>query len=85
MQTDLSSLVEKCVLRFYGHVKRMNDEGMAKKLYDLRIEGRQDRGRPARVWMDGVKDALNRRGWTLEQERVTVNDRGDWRGLLYRA
>ena len=32
--------------------------------------------------MDGVKEALNIKGWTLEQARVIVHDRLQWRGLM---
>ena len=39
---------------------------------------------PASVWMDGGKGAVNNRGLTLEQARVTVHDRAEWRGLVNR-
>ena len=43
------------------------------------------RGRPTRLWMDGVKEAVTNRGLTLEQARVTVHDRAEWRSLVNRA
>ena len=46
---------------------------------------RECRGRPTRVWMDGVKEAVTNRGLTLEMTRVTVYDRADYRGLVNRA
>ena len=53
----------------------MNDERMAKRVYVSGVDGRRGRGRPNRVWMDEVKEALNKRGWTLVQARMTVYDR----------
>ena len=82
VQNDLSGRVGRCVLRWFGHVERMNEERVAKRAYDSGVDGRRGRGRPNRVWMDGVKEALNERGLTLEQARVTVHERAEWRRLV---
>ena len=37
-----------------------------KKVYESGMEGRQVSGRPNRLWMDGVRKALNNRGLILE-------------------
>ena len=47
-------------------------ERMAKRIYDAEVIGRRGRGRPTRVWIDGVKDFFRGRGLTLEQARVSV-------------
>ena len=31
---------------------------MAKRVYDSRVQERQGRGEPTRVWMDGAKEAV---------------------------
>ena len=36
---DLSGRVEKCVLRWFSHVERMDGERMAKTIYDSGVEG----------------------------------------------
>ena len=36
------------MLRWFGHEERMEDDRMAKRVYDSGV-----RGRPMRVWMDG--------------------------------
>ena len=36
------------------------------------------------VWMDGVKEAVTNCGLTLEQARVTVHDRVEYRILINR-
>ena len=34
----------KNVLSWFGHVERMSDERMAKKIYDRKVNGKRDRG-----------------------------------------
>ena len=54
--------MEKCGLTWCGYVERMAKRG-------------RGRGSQTKVWMDGVKETLNKKGPTLEQARVTVHDR----------
>ena len=35
--------------------------------------------------MDGVKESITNIGLNLEQARVTVHDRAEWRGLVKRC
>ena len=46
-------------------------------VYESVVEVRQGSGRPIRVWMDGVRKALNNRGLTLEQAGMTMHDRAE--------
>ena len=84
VQNKLSGRVETYVLRCFGHLERMDDKIMAKSVYDSGVQGRRSRGRPTRVWMDRVKEAVTNRELTLDQARVTVHDRAEWRGLVNR-
>ena len=38
---DVASGAEICVLRWFGHVERMDGERMAKRLYGSEVEGRR--------------------------------------------
>ena len=60
--SDLSGRVEKCMLRWFGHVERVDGESMVKRVYDSGVEGRWGRGIPYRGWMDRVKLPLSERG-----------------------
>ena len=64
--------MKNCVLRWFGHVERMDDERMAKRVYDSGVLGRRGRGRPMRVLMDGLMETVTNRGMTLEQARETA-------------
>ena len=43
---DVTEKMKKNVLSWFGHVERMSDEKMAKKIYDGKMTGKRDRGRP---------------------------------------
>ena len=57
------------MLRWLGHVKRMNEEHMAKKVMISDVEGNRCKGRPMLGWMDGVKRTLGETGMSPEQGR----------------
>ena len=62
VQNKMSVRVDKCVPRWFGHVERMDDERMdderiPERLYDSGVQGK-----PTRIWMDDVKEAVTYRG-----------------------
>ena len=84
MVRDLAGRAENCVLRWFGHLERMDGERMTKRIYGPGVKGRRGRGRPNMGWMVGVKSALGARGLTLELAREIVHDRLVWRELINR-
>ena len=48
MMRDLAGRVENCVLRWFGHLERMDGERMAKRIYGSGVVGGRGRGRPKR-------------------------------------
>ena len=50
--------IERNVLKWFGHVKRMGEEKLFKRLYQANVEGNTGRGRPQRKWRGEVKDLL---------------------------
>ena len=59
VRRELVARVDMNVLRWFGHVKRMSNERLLKKVMNAKVDGRSSRGRPRFGWMDGVKRALN--------------------------
>ena len=43
---DVTVRMKKNVLSWFGHVKRMSDERMAKKIYDGKVSGKRGRDLP---------------------------------------
>ena len=63
IERELGSRADQRVLRWFGHVKRMDEYRMASMVLD---------------WMDGVKVAVGNRGMTVEAARQFANDRKEW-------
>ena len=69
---------ESGVLRWFGYVERMEDERMAKRVYESNVRGVRRRGRPRKCWMDGVKEVLARKGLNIQEAKVSLQDRNEW-------
>ena len=75
IEMDLASRADQRVLRWFGHVERMDDYRMTRRVLMAEVSGRRVRGRPRLGWMDGVKVALGNRGMTVEAARQCAKDR----------
>jgi hypothetical protein len=65
-------------LKWYGHVNRMPDTCWIKQCMNIDVEGKRERGRPAKRWMDVVKEDLKAKGLRPE---AAVN-RDLWRTVV---
>ena len=83
IEMELASTPDQRVLRWFGHVERMDDYRMAKGVLMAEVSGGRVRGRPRLGWMDGVKVALGNRGMTVEAARQCTKDRKEWRSLVH--
>ena len=83
IERELASRAEKRVLRWFGHVGRMAEYHMARRVLMAKVSGEWVRGRPRLGWMDGVKVALGNRGMTVEAVRQCAKDRQECRALVH--
>ena len=83
IERELASRADQRVLRWFGHVERMDESLMARKVLMAEVSGGWVRGRPRLGWMDGVKVALGNRGMTVEAARQCTKDRKEWRALVH--
>lgn len=58
VKEKITDKYERSTLRWFGHVVRMGEERIAKQVFKGRVEGKRDRGRPKKVWLDGIEDCL---------------------------
>ena len=81
---SILKFVEKNKLRWYGHVKRMNNNRYPNKYLNWTPHGKRPVGRPRMRWIQGIKSALVARGTTLEEveEYRQFEDRNWWRQLI---
>ena len=82
IERELANRADQRVLRWFGHVERMDENHVARRVLMAEVSGRQVRGRPRLGWMDGVKVALGNRGMTVEAARQCAKDRKEWRALV---
>ena len=75
IERELASRADQRVLRWFGHVERMDEYRMARGVLIAEVSGGRVRGRPMLGWMDGVKVALGNRGMTVEAARQCAKDR----------
>ena len=70
------------VLQWCGHVERMENDRIVKKVYVGECAGSRSMGRPRKKWIDTVKDCLRKRGLNAGQARRMVQDRSEWHGSV---
>ena len=78
-------LVERCeqgILRWFGHLVRMDNERLVRRVYDSNVAGRRGRGRPKDKWIDGVEGVLISRGLDVERGMIQARDRDAWKGFV---
>jgi len=66
-----------------GHLERMEEDRMTKKVFTQELEGTRRRGRPRKGWREEVErdlQVLEVRRW-----RELVIDRDKWRGSVRQA
>ena len=81
---DLACRVDRNVLRWFGHMERMDGGCLTKRVMEAGVDGRAWRGRRRTSWMHGVKSALSTRGLSVEAARVRARDRDEWRAIVTR-
>ena len=83
IEREFASRADQRVLRWFGHVERMDEYRMARRVLMAEISGERVRGRPRLGRMDSVKVALGNRGMTVEAARQCAKDRKEWRALVH--
>ena len=83
--------MKKNVLSWFGHVERMSDERMAKKIYEGKVGGEIDRGRPRLTFekpslhvktMRTFRRTCTERLMIVGEAKEVCRDRNIWRSVL---
>ena len=82
IERELASRAHQRVLRWLGHVKRMDEYHMARRVLFAEVSGGWVWGRPRLGWMDVVKVAFGNGGMTVQAARQCARDRKEWRPLV---
>ena len=76
-ERELASIADQRVPRWFGHVERMDEHRMARRVLMAETSGGRARGRLRLGWIEGVKVALGNRGMTVEAARQCMKDRAE--------
>ena len=80
--SSVSQGSDQGVLRWFGNVERMEDERMAKRVYESDVRDVRRRGKPRKCWMDGGKEVLARKGLNIQEAKVGMQDRNECRSYV---
>ena len=75
--TKLGDKLLNARLRWYGYVKRREEDYVGKRMVEMVVPGIRKRGRPKRRWMDLVREDMER----VEAREGDEVDREKWRLL----
>jgi len=67
-------------ISWLGHLERMEEDRMPKKIFTQELEGTRRRGRPRNGWREEVERDLQVLG--VRRRRELVTDREKWRGIV---
>ena len=70
-------------ISWLGHLERMEEDRIPKKIFTQELEGTRRRGRPRKEWREEVERDLQVLG--MRRWRELVIDRGKWRGVVRQA
>ena len=82
-KVDLVTAIKITRLRWAGHVMRVQDNLLCKKITLDKPEGRRRAGRPKLRWIDEVTRDAEKLG--VSNWRARARDRDDWRRFLESA
>ena len=71
------------MISWLGHLERMEEDRMTKKIFTQELEGTRRRGRPRKGWKEEVEGDLQVLG--VRRWRELVIDRDKWRGIVRQA
>ena len=83
IERELESRADQRVLRWFGHVERIDGYRMARRVLMAGVSGGRVRRKLRLGWMDSVKVALGNREITVEVECLCAKDLKEWRALVY--
>ncbi|CAH2268569.1 jg20064 [Pararge aegeria aegeria] len=82
IEKRLSALVQSRILKFFGHVSRLESDSIERLVVQGKVEGTRGRGRSLMRWTDQIKSAVG--GPLHECDRLSAS-RKKWRMLVGRV
>src|SRR5678815_2173447 len=80
VKKGVNERINESMLRWFGHVERMNDSRLIKRMHNGECVGNRPAARPKK-WIELVKECLKERNESLAEARIRVHNRSEWWGL----
>ena len=81
-QTNLSKIIQRRRLRWFGHVARMNETRFPKLIMEWQPKGKRGRGRPRLTsWRETLRKDLRELNTTYEEAKEMAQNRLRWKEL----
>jgi len=80
---NIGKLIKGQRISWLGHLERMEEDRMLKKIFTQELEGTRRRGRPRKGWREELERDLQVMG--VRSWRKLVIDREKWRGIVRQA
>ena len=80
VRKGLDERIDEGTLRWFCHVKRVERDRVAKRVYVREWAGNCSVGRPRKRWIDTMKEYLRKRDLDIRQARRRVQDKSEWQG-----
>uniref|UniRef100_A0A8D8TBG6 Endonuclease-reverse transcriptase n=1 Tax=Cacopsylla melanoneura TaxID=428564 RepID=A0A8D8TBG6_9HEMI len=58
----VQDIIERSRLQWYGHMRRLDENRIPLRMFNLETEGRRRRGRPRLRWVDMIHKDIQKRG-----------------------
>ena len=75
--------IKEQMISWLGHLERMEEDRMYKKIFTQELDGTRRRGRPRKSWKEEVEKDLQVLG--VIRWRVNVEDRKKWKDIVRHA
>ena len=83
MSCGVMEWMKRNTLRWYGHVNRLEEDRLVKRVYDSEVDGRVGRGRPLMTWDNRVDQYIGERvgkgRGAIGRAKERCGDRVAWR------
>jgi hypothetical protein len=80
---DIIRFVKSQRIRSLGHVERMEDNGVPKRMLKGRLYSKRRKGRPRMRWLDDVESDLKK--MEVKEWKEKMRDREQWRLVVEEA
>ena len=77
IERELARRADQRVLRWFGHVGRIDEHTMARRVLMAEVSGGRERGRPRLGLMNGVKVPLGNKGMTVPYTTIKIGKSGE--------